>query len=279
MGLPGHEGSGVAVSSIGPSLIDPRITQPNFPATFTETRGDSPTRTFTYTDLHLHRFSEDTCPTLTFGPAPQQFIQSYTDFQGHTTWLEYDTHWYVNSVTDARGSGAGDPNYTTSYTRGPPPNAYPGPKGIGQITQIKHPDNTHIDYSYYDESPNISGHYLKQITDERGNVTFYGRDANNRVTYIWYEDNQSNVLAGDGYGYNNFGQVTAHLLKNGAFESFVYNGRGLLTDKYNPKSGAIPGGSDPHSHYTYYTSGPWTDRVINDDAASKCEWLPGVRDL
>ena len=76
------------------SVFDrPAYTQPNFPATFTETRGDSPTRTFTYTDLHLHRFSEDTCPTLTFGPAPQQFIQSYTDFQGHTTWLEYDTHW------------------------------------------------------------------------------------------------------------------------------------------------------------------------------------------
>jgi YD repeat-containing protein len=84
----------------------------------------------------------------------------------------------------------------------------------------------------------------------------------NRITYIWYEDNQNNVLAGDGYAYNNFDQVTTHLLKNGAFESFVYDGRGLLTDKYNPKFNAIPSGTDPHPHYTYYTSGPWTDRVL-----------------
>src|SRR4029077_17618033 len=32
-------------------------------------------------------------------------------------------------------------------------------------------------------------------------------------------------------------------------------------DKYNPKQGGAPSGGDPHTHYTYYTSGPWTDRI------------------
>ena len=62
------------------------------------------------------------------------------------------------------------------------------------------------------------------------------------------------------FTYNNFGQVQTHHLKNGNWESFVYDGRGLLTDKYNPKA-TVPGGTDPHTHYSYYTSGPWTDRV------------------
>ena len=41
----------------------------------------------------------------------------------------------------------------------------------------------------------------------------------------------------------------------------MYDTRGLLTDKYNSKQGGVPSGTDPHAHYTYYTSGPWTDRV------------------
>jgi YD repeat-containing protein len=35
----------------------------------------------------------------------------------------------------------------------------------------------------------------------------------------------------------------------------------LLIDKYNPKQGGAPSGGDPHTHYTYYTSGAWVDRV------------------
>ena len=66
------------------------------------------------------------------------------------------------------------------------------------------------------------------------------------------------------FSYNNFGQVLTHRLKNGSWESFVYDGRGLLTDKYNPKA-TVPGGSDPHTHYSYYTGVDgkpgWIDRV------------------
>ena len=243
--------NGPRVSRINPPAPSPISTDPDFDTTYTEYRGDSPTRTFNYTDLHLHRsFSEpDPCPTFR-GPAPQQFLLSYTDFQAHTTQLGYDANWYVNSVTDAN-------THTTGYTRGPPPNAYPGPKGIGQILRITHPDTTHIDYTYYDESPNISGHYLQQITNERGAITYHTRDTNHRITRTDYPDG-----AYETFTYNNFGQVLTHRLRNGAVERFAHDTRGLLTDKWNPKQNAIPADTDPHTHYTYYASGPWTDRVL-----------------
>jgi YD repeat-containing protein len=218
---------GPRVSRIDPAAPSPLNTDPNFDTTYTETRGDSPTRTFNYTPLHLHRFPDDSCPTATLGP-PQQFLLSYTDFQNHTTQLGYDANWYINSVRDARG-------YITTYLRGPPPNAYPGPKGIGQILRITHPDNTHIDYTYYDESPNISGHYLQQITDERGNITYHASDANHRISRTDYPDGGYETFA-----YNVFGQVLTHRLKNGAYERFAYDTRGLLTDKWNAKQDAVP---------------------------------------
>jgi hypothetical protein len=257
-GVAGHEANGPTVSRINPPAPSPLLQGVTFPTTYTETRGDSPTRTFNYTPLSVGRPpNEDVCPSVS-GPAPQQFLLSYTDFQGHTTYLGYDTNWYVNSVRDAN-------NHTTSYTRGPPPNAYPGSKGTGQILRITHPGGNHIDYTYYDEgSGNISGHYLQQITNERGAVTYHFRDANHRITRTDYKDANGNLLANETFSYNSFGQVLTHRLKNGAWESFVYDGRGLLTDKYNPKA-TVPGGGDPHIHYSYYTGVDgkpgWIDRV------------------
>ena len=257
--------NGVQVSKITPSEPSPLGVGATFPTTYTETRADGPTRTFNYTALSITRSSggdPDPCPGVNGWP-PQQFLQSYTDFQNHTTYLGYDpTTWYLTSVQDAN-------SHTTTYQRGPPPNAYPGPKGIGQITQIKHPDGKHIDYTYDDESPDISGHYLHSITDERGayvgdpaHTTTYTRDTAHRVTRIDYPADANTPASYEEFTlYNNFGQVLTHHLRNGAWESFLYDPRGLLTDKYNPKSTGIPGGSDPHTHYSYYTAGPWTDRV------------------
>ncbi|MBO0695325.1 MAG: hypothetical protein J2P56_04390, partial [Verrucomicrobia bacterium] len=148
--------AGAVVSSITPNVPPPTDNSPIFPEQFTETRGDGPSRTFTYTPLQIERHFDpnERCPNIVGDTPPQQFLQSYTDFQGqgqgHTTYLGYDANWYVNSVTDAN-------QHTTSYTRG----------GIGEIKKITYPDGTHIDYGYYDESqdepPGISGHYLTSI--------------------------------------------------------------------------------------------------------------------
>ena len=255
--------TGPQVSWIDPPAPSPLLSTVTFPPSYTEHRGDGPTRTFNYTALTLVRQTggdPDPCPGINGWP-PQQFLQSYTDFStpAHTTSLGYDGNWYVNKVTDANG-------HITDYLRGPPPNAYLSPKGIGQILKITHhEDQTHIDYVYDDENPDISGHYVHSVSDERQNVTTYTRDANHRATRIDYPADANTPASYEEFTYNGFGQILTHHLKNGAWESFVYDGRGLLTDKYNPKydgQSQAPGGNDPHTHYDYYTSGPWTDRVL-----------------
>ena len=243
-----------AVSAIFPGVPSPTDSAPHFPEQFTETRGDGPTRTFTYTPLQLLRnFEGGACPDFV-GDSRQQFLLNYTDFENQTTYLGYDTNWYVNSVRDANG-------HTTTYARASPP-----PSGIGQITQILHPDGTHIDYTYQTESGAVGGHYVATVSNERQKVTTYTRDPTKHViTEIDYPSDATTPASTEGFIYNLFGQVTYHLLRNGAWESFVYDGRGLLTDKYNPKFGGAPGGSDPHAHYDYYTSADgklgWIDRV------------------
>ena len=87
-----------AVSAISPGVPSPTESAPHFPEQFTETRGDDQTRTFTYTPLQLLRsFEGGACPDFV-GDTRQQFLLNYTDFQGHTTYLSYNTNSYLSSV-------------------------------------------------------------------------------------------------------------------------------------------------------------------------------------
>jgi len=253
-GVPGSELSGTVVSTIEPPEPDPLEPYPNFETTFTETRGDQPTRSFTYTPLHLHRFDNEICPTPTMPPyIHQQFLQSYTDFNGKVTSLQYDDNWYIRSVTNAN-------NQTTTYLRGPPPNGL-GESGIGQILSITRPDGAHTDFTYQWES-DIGGHYVASVTDELGHVTTYTRDpVLHLVTRIDYPADAQTPASWEEFTYNSFGQVLTHRLKNGAWVKLRYDGRGLLTDSYNPKMGEVPLDTDPHTHFTYYTSQLWADRI------------------
>ena len=195
-GVPGHEGNGPMVSRIDPPAPSPLIVQVNFDTLYTEYRGDGPTRTFTYTPLHLGRPSDESCPRWqqdpTNNPAPQQFLRSYTDFQGHTTQLGYDANWYVNSVRDAN-------NHTTSYARGPDPSQ----GGIGEVLTITHPGGSHIDYTYDDH-----GHYVHSISNERQKITTYTRDPTTHlVTRIDYPQDANTPASNEVFTYNPFGQV------------------------------------------------------------------------
>jgi RHS repeat-associated protein len=241
--------TGYDVSKIQPALLSNDNTPPTV---FTETRGDGPTRTFTYTNLTLGSNTEgETCPFVLQGPL-QQFVLSYTDFQGHTTSLGYDTTtWFVTSVTDAN-------THKTTYIRG---------ASIGEVRQITHPDNRSIVYTYYTDP-----HYVLTVTDENGNWTGYTRDPNNNylVSRIDYRDSTNALLAWETFSYNSFGQVVTHRMKNGAYQHFQYDTRGLLTAKTNPTSIDVPGGAftwAPKTTYTYYGTGDpvggnaWVDRV------------------
>jgi RHS repeat-associated protein len=186
------------------------------------------------------------CSVYEFNP-PQQMLTNYTDFQGHPTTLGYDANWYINSVRDAN-------NQTTTYARGPAP-----PAGIGQILTITHPGGAHIGYTYYDH-----GHYLQQITNERGATTYHFRDANHRITRTDYKDASGNLIANETFSYNSFGQVLTHRLKNGAYQHFQYDSRGLLLAKTNPTTTAdwqTALNSPAKTTYSYWSNAVWADRL------------------
>src|SRR5262249_41632236 len=153
---------------------------------------------------------------------------SYTDFRGRATQIGYDTNtWYVTSLTDAN-------THTTLYERGPAL-----PNGIGQITKITHPDSTYLQYFYENEgNGKISGHYIMSIRDERGNKTVHTRDIYHRITHTDYKDANNNVLTSEDFTYNTFGEVLTHHLKNGKYQHFQYDNRGLLLAKTNPSETA-----------------------------------------
>ena len=190
-----YNANGPLVSQIEPAV--PLLTADGrMPNEFTERRGDGPSRRFHYTNFNQHHRCEGCgiCEDYEANDhwpdrGPQQVLKWYTDFLGlqeNTTWLGYDSHWYVNSVTDARGSGPGDASYTTTYTRGPPP-----PQGIGQIKKITHPDGYFIQYDYEDPTPQTGDpHYITRITDERGNKTEHIRDGNHRIIHTDHKNHR-----------------------------------------------------------------------------------------
>ena len=228
--------------------------------TFTETRGDGPKRTFTYTHLRQCQASDcGVCDDYENNHPPQQMLDHYTDFytpgsQGHTTQLGYNENWYINSVTDAKG-------HQTRYDRGDPP-----PNGIGEIKRVippggSYPDGFYVEYIYSDH-----GHYITSVRDENGHVTNISRDNNNRITRIDYPSDVNTPASYEAFSnFDIFGHARTHQFKNTAYESFVYDGRGLLIHKYNPKLGSVPSGNDPHVHYDYYTAADgklgWIDRI------------------
>jgi hypothetical protein len=262
-----YAANGATVSSIDPGVPTGGGT---FPETFTETRGDGPSRTFSYSPFH--HYTENICDDYQNNNPPQQMLKNYTDFQGQRTWIHYNTNWYIDRVTDARGTGDGDPNHTTSYTRGPTP-----PQGIGQITRITHPGGAHIDYSY--TGTNGGPWYVMKITDERGNQTIYARDSNHRITQTDYKDVSNVLLAREMFTYcdqvgdsrcgnHAFGQLKKHQRKNGAYVHYRYDSRGLLIDKWEPTTTPSAVETEPKTHYDYYTANDpvggnaWIDRVM-----------------
>src|SRR4029077_849976 len=156
---------------------------------------------------------------------------------------------FITAVQDANSN-------TTTYTR----------SSISwAITKITHPptasepQGSFITQEFTDEA---HPYFLKSRTDENGHQTVYHRDdpANpNAITEKDYADGSS-----EAFTYNSFGEILTHRMRNGAYQHFSYDGRGLLRAKTNPTWTSNHDNSlasDPITTYTYYPSGPWTDRV------------------
>jgi YD repeat-containing protein len=223
-------------------------------ATQTERRGDGsqPQRT-----IHIHKND---------GKVP--LVVEKQDFENHINEeYTYDSNNYLTDVQDRNDNITHYTNLSTNQTQ------------IGSPTQILHPDQTHIDYTYSD---NNNPYYIHTVTDELqtgpldpAHTTTYTRCAagscvagTNLANLITHIDYPSGVQAPatEDFTYNNFGQVLTHHLRNGAWEKFAYDSTGLLTDRWNPQT-SLPSDTDPHTHYDYY--GPndpvgqnaWIDRL------------------
>jgi RHS repeat-associated protein len=208
--------------NVGPAVSTLTI---NGPTTRTETRGDGPSRTFTYEGGKLI---------------------GYTDFKGHPSSISYDGNGYIWSFTDAR-------IHTITTLR----------EGIiGAISVLTHPDleqsTQRFDYKQVDGAP-----YFLQIRGDERNFnsnTYFTRDnVTNRITKIWYPDYPAGPT--EEFTYNSFGQVETHTMTSGGVENFRYDDRGL---KYLSWPPATPSDPNPEQHptrYFYYTSGPQMDRL------------------
>jgi RHS repeat-associated protein len=227
-----------------------------------ETRGDGATRTLDYFKGPACR----DCPFPDSDPCSRPPIptdgklQDYTDFLGHTTALTYETNdvlasaGFVTAVTDVNG-------HTTSYTR------QTGSWGITKITYPPtptEPNGSFITQDFWPPQQDGSGsqtqpYYLWKRTDERGNTTTYTRDSSNRITRKDYPTPDPTTLdpapaaVYETFTYNSFNEVLTHRLTNGGTESFTYDSRGLKTSYTDPLGNVTT--------YSYYTSGPWTDRI------------------
>ncbi len=215
-----------------------------------ETRGDGQTRVFHYGD------------SLEY-PTPFPELSRYSDFQGHNTNISYSLLGggaVRKSVTNARG-------YTTQIDR----------NATGLITKITYPgaNNPYVEYTY----SNIYIYYLETSRNEGGKVTTHTRDPNRHwITRTDYPADANTPASFETFTYNPFGQVTTHRLKNGKYQHFQYDTRGLLTAKWNPTTNSTPVGGDPQTTYTYYTAADgkpgWIDRLKTETMPENVSGYP-----
>ncbi|MFN2507358.1 MAG: RHS repeat-associated core domain-containing protein, partial [Chthoniobacterales bacterium] len=187
--------------------------------TRTETRGDGPVRTFTYSNARM---------------------TSSTDFKNVSASQTRGSAGYINSVTDRRGN-------TTDFVN---------TGKTGRITKITFPLTSSDSVRAYAEAvygsatcpdPNNrdadNPYYVYSTKNERGFSTFYTRDVNKRITRIDYPD-----TAYETFTYNHFGQVLTHRMTSGGTETFEYDSRGRLT-AYRDADHALP--KNPTARYQY----------------------------
>ena len=109
---------------------------------------------------------------------------------------------------------------------------------------------------------NRQHHWLFKKTDENGNSTVYRRDQRRRVTDILYYDAWNNLVATEGYAYNDWNQVETHTLPSGAVQHFAYDAYHRLEREDNSVDYAIS--ELDYKFYKYYGPGnhpEWTDLV------------------
>ena len=178
----------------------------NAPGSRMETRGDGPSRTFTYNTYRL---------------------KTSTDFKGVVASQDYDNNYYLQAVHDRNGN-------TTSYSSN---------ELNGGIKQITYPSTGIASYNYGGQNcadPDNQDQYNKYWLCQDGDGTIYNRDTNKQVikaTHSYIATAPllfSTVTWKESFTYNNFGQVLSHTLSDsgadaGTSENYTYDGSGRPT--------------------------------------------------
>jgi RHS repeat-associated protein len=213
-----------------------------------ETRGDAPVSR----SIKMNKLN---------GGQGAPFVTYKTDYNGVQEKYAYNANFFLNKITDRRNN---DTTFNVESV-------------VGNITRKTHPDLTHTDYTY---THSFYPYYIGTVIDENGKTTTYHRnDATpgtlNRgmINSIDYPTDVNTPAAHEYFYYNSFGEVIAHKLSNDAYQYFLYDSGGLLTDATNPTwtdyatyrttpiSANFPF-SEPHTHYAYYGPGhAWQDRI------------------
>ena len=217
-----------ATGATGPAVSTLSINED----TRTETRGDGPSRTFTYVS--------------------NGFLGGWTDFNAQVISQGHDPNGFVSSMTDPRGQSQS--GYTTDMAHD---------ARTGNVTSVTYPltpsdtSNTRPTIVRAYNSGN-NPYYVTSVRDERLNATTYTRDpTTQRVTDINYPD-----AAHEGFLYNGFGQVTRRQRKSEKYEHFEYDARGLLLRVWNPVANSAVPTSGAKTTIAYYPVGhAWQDRV------------------
>lgn len=184
----------------------------------TEERGDGATRNFTF-QIGGGRMT------------------SATDFRGNRSYFRTWFYDVPSEIEDGRGNKTN--LESNSWAR---------------ISKITHPlaDGESVrsfrEYTW-------ANRFISGERDERGNWTYYDRDAQNRIWRIRYADGSQETFA-----YNALNQLTEHTLRNGSKEYWDYNAANLPF-RYWPATFNAKSTSEPYIEYTYYTSGPQKDLV------------------
>ena len=216
----------------------------------TETRGDGPSRNFTYGAARLKNWTDYKGNAASETYDNNGFVKTVTDFTGlstHTTTIQRDPYTgVVTKITYPSTSTTSCPTCTgagfVSYVYGTSTCADANNRGTAPYDAARGPN----DYNAY---------YLYSATDEANNPpNTVTRDLNKRVTHKQYADNGT-----EDFTYNSFGEVLTHRGTTGGLETNTYDGRGLLTqyrEPYHlstadPNNPSVPTTTFPTTLYTY----------------------------
>ncbi|MEY2508897.1 MAG: hypothetical protein QOH01_3226, partial [Verrucomicrobiota bacterium] len=178
----------------------------------TETRGDSPMRTFNYSGARL---------------------VNYTDFKGQTSYIGYDGNGFSATATNARG-------YTTSTTREP---------RLGALTVLTHPgDNSTSSFGYTDGN---NPYYVSYHTDERFNTTSFTRYGNHQIQRIDYPNGAYETFTYNEYGQVLTHRLTSGGTESFRYDEGISPPRGLLTSYVPPATDSDPDPGSHPTRYHY----------------------------